>query len=329
MKVALAGATGAVGREFIKVFEKRNFPIEDFKPLASKRSAGNTLECQGRKYVIEELTPESFEGVDVAFFSAGGSISRDFAPHVVKAGAVMIDNSSAFRMDPEVPLVIPEINPGDAKEHKGIIANPNCSTIIALMALAPIHREAGLERFIASTYQAVSGSGKAAMDELVDQLKDLIAGKEPKIEVYPHQIAFNALPHVDTFQENGFTREEMKMVNETHKILHDKDIRISTTCVRVPVMRSHSESITLQTKKKLTPDEVRNILSEAPGVIVVDKPEENRYPLATSTTEQLDVQVGRIREDAVFENGISLWVVGDQLLKGAALNAVQIGELLL
>ena len=329
MKIAIAGVTGAVGREFLNVLEKRDFPFTDLVPLASERSAGKKVACKGGEYEVRELTRDAFKGVEIALFSAGGDRSLEFAPAAVEAGAVVVDNSSAFRMDADTPLVIPEINPEDALKHKGIIANPNCSTIIALMALGPIHRKSRLVRFIASTYQAVSGTGAAAMAALEKQISDIAAGREPVAEVYPHVIAMNALPHVDVFLESGFTKEEAKMVNETHKILHDDKIKISATCVRVPVMRSHSEAITLQTERQLEAEEVREILEKAPGVRVADDPAGNVYPLATTSTGVDDVFVGRIRKDPVFENGLSLWVAGDQILKGAALNAVQIGELLL
>ena len=327
MNIALVGATGAVGQEFLRVFEMLNFPISSLVPLASARSAGKVVKCKGVEYEIREISADAFEGVDVAFFSAGGDISREFAPKARDRGALVIDNSSAFRMDAGVPLIIPEVNPDAARAHKGIISNPNCSTIIALVPLAPIYREAGLARFIVSTYQAVSGTGAAAMAELESQLDDIRAGREVKIEAYPHQIAMNALPHVDVFLDSGFTREEMKMVHETHKILSDDSIKISATCVRVPIMRSHSESICFETKRKVSADAVRDILANAKGVTVVDEPSEARYPLALSASGKINVEVGRIREDAVFENGLSMWVVGDQLLKGAALNAVQIASL--
>jgi aspartate-semialdehyde dehydrogenase len=329
MKIAIAGVTGAVGREFIKVLEKRKFPATDLVALASKRSVGKPVAFMGKEYKVRELTKNSFEGVEIAFFSAGGDRSLEFAPAAVEAGATVIDNSSAFRMDKNTPLVIPEINPDDVDWHRGIISNPNCTTIIALMTLAPIHRAAKITRFIVSSYQAVSGTGAAAMRELTEQLSDILAGRIPKAEVYPHQIAFNALPQVDSFLPNGYTKEEMKMVNETRKILHDDAIKATATCVRVPVMRSHSESIMFQTERPLEPEEVREILRSAPGVKVADDPGKSLYPLATFTTGQDDVYAGRIRKDLAFENGISMWVAGDQLLKGAALNAVQIGEVLL
>jgi len=328
-RVAVAGVTGAVGTDMLKVLEDRGFPVDSFKGLASHRSAGKRLKFRGEEFVVEELTENSFEDVDIALFSAGGDRSREFAPAAVKSGAVVVDNTSAFRMDPDVPLVVPEVNPEKIREHKGIIANPNCSTIIMVVPLWPLHRAARIRRIVVSTYQAVSGTGMKAIQELRVQTGEALAGKPLTREVYPHQIAFNLLPHIDEFQPNAYTREEVKMIHETRKIMGDDTIRITATTVRVPVFRAHSESINIETEKKLAADEVRQILSDAPGVKVVDDPADNRYPMPIEATGQYDVLVGRIREDPSIENGIDLWVSGDQLLKGAALNAVQIAELLL
>ncbi len=328
MKVAVAGATGAVGREILKVLADRKFPVTELRPLASERSAGSTLEFAGGKVEVGLLSKDSFKGIDIAFFSAGGALSKELAPQAAAAGATVIDNSSAFRMDPEVPLVVPEVNPEDTKTHKGIIANPNCSTIQMVVALAPIHRAARILRILVATYQAVSGTGKKAIDELERQVTQIENGKEPTLEVYPRQIAFNLIPHIDTFQDGGYTREEVKMLNETRKMLHDDSIRVSATCVRVPVYRAHSEAAFVETEKKLTAADARRILAQAPGVKVVDDPDKLEYPTPLDATGSYLTYVGRIREDAAFENGLAMWIVADQLLKGAALNAVQIAELL-
>lgn len=326
--VAIVGATGAVGQEMLKVLEKRAFPLTNLKLLASARSAGKKIKFKNTEITIEELTKDSFKDVDIALFSAGGGISKEFAPYAVESGAVVVDNSSAFRMDEGVPLVVPEVNPEDIKQHKGIIANPNCSTIIMVVAIYPIHKLSPIKRIIASTYQAVSGGGAAAMQECIEQTKDFLAGKTVKAEKFAHQIAFNLIPHIDVFQENDYTKEEMKMVLETQKILHEPNLKIATTTVRVPVLRSHSESILVETEKKLSIAEIKEALNKAPGVIVEDEPSKNIYPMPFFTSEQDDVSVGRIRKDLSSENGINLWVAGDQLLKGAALNAVQIAEYL-
>lgn len=326
--VAIVGATGAVGQEMLKVLEKRAFPLTNLKLLASARSAGKKIKFKNTEITVEELTKDSFKDVDIALFSAGGGISKEFAPYAVESGAVVVDNSSAFRMDEGVPLVVPEVNPEDIKQHKGIIANPNCSTIIMVVAIYPIHKLSPIKRIIASTYQAVSGGGAAAMQECIEQTKDFLAGKTVKAEKFAHQIAFNLIPHIDVFQENDYTKEEMKMVLETQKILHEPNLKIATTTVRVPVLRSHSESILVETEKKLSIAEIKEALNKAPGVIVEDEPSKNIYPMPFFTSEQDDVSVGRIRKDLSSENGINLWVAGDQLLKGAALNAVQIAEYL-
>ncbi len=328
--VAVAGATGAVGVEMVKTLEKRNFPVKNLKLLASSRSAGKTMKFKGEDIVIEELTHDSFKGVDIALFSAGGDISREFAKSVVDSGAVMIDNSSAFRMFEDVPLVIPEVNPEDIKWNKGIIANPNCSTIIMLVAVAPLHRAKQLKRLVAATYQATSGAGAKGMDELLVQTKQILNGEPITPKAFAHRIAFNLIPHIDTFLDNGYTKEELKMLNESRKMLHAPDLRVSCTCVRVPVMRAHSEALNLEFANEITPDEARAILAQAPGVTVVDDPAAKLYPMPIDATEKYNVLVGRIRQDISREDkrGLDIFVAGDQVLKGAALNAVQIAELL-
>jgi len=327
-KVAIVGATGAVGHEMIKVLEDRHFPVRELKLFASARSEGKKMKFQGAFIPVEELRSSSFKGIEIALFSAGASRSVEFAPHAVKSDAVVIDNSSAFRMDPKVPLVVPEINADDVQHHQGIIANPNCSTIQMVVALNPIHRVSRIKRVIVATYQAVSGTGMKAILELEKQIKEWVQGENLSREVYPHQIAFNVLPHVDLFLDSGYTKEEMKMVHETRKILHDDQILVSATCVRVPVFRAHSEAVHIELEKKLTAAQVKEILSKAPGVQVQDNPQDSLYPLAIKAAGRYDVFVGRIREDIALQNGIAMWVVADQLLKGAALNAVQIAEVL-
>ncbi len=330
ISVAVVGATGAVGQEFIKVLERRNFPADDIKFLASARSAGKEIRFRGKNYIIEELAEDSFVGVNIALFSAGSSISKQFAPIAVEAGAIVVDNSSAFRMDPDVPLVVPEVNPEDVEKHKGIIANPNCSTIIMVVPLWPLYRKVKIERVVVSTYQAASGAGWKAMQELTNQTADLLAGKEPKPEVLPHIYAFNLFSHNSKIGENGYNEEEMKMVNETHKMFHDNDIKISATCVRVPVLRAHSEAINITFSQPISENEVREILANAPGIKIVDDKEKNYFPMPIDASEQDDVLVGRIRQDISQPDGrgIDMFIAGDQLLKGAALNAVQIAELL-
>ncbi|HXK38788.1 MAG TPA: aspartate-semialdehyde dehydrogenase [Candidatus Paceibacterota bacterium] len=325
---AIVGATGAVGEEVLKVLEQRNFPIGKLVLLASKRSAGKSVTFRGKEIPVEELTEESFNGVDMAIFSAGGSISLKFAPIAVKAGCVVIDNSSAFRMDDNVPLVVPEINAGDIKKHKGIIANPNCTTIVTLMALWPLHQKFGVKRIFASSYQAVSGTGTNAIRELERQVLQTVKGEPITKEVYTKQIAFNILPHVDIFLPNGYTKEEMKMENEGRKIMNHPDFKASVTCVRVPVYRAHSVAVSAEFERAVTPEEARAVLREAPGIEVVDNPQSQEYPTPLDVSGKDNCQVGRIRKDCAFENGLSFWVVGDQLLKGAALNAVQIAEIL-
>jgi len=327
--VAVVGATGAVGREMVSVLEERNFPIEKIRFFASERSEGLELEYKKKTVNVETLNEDSFKGIDIALFSAGAERSRIWAPVAARSGCVVVDNSSQWRMDPEVPLVVPEVNPGDLKWHKGIIANPNCSTIQMVVVLKPLHDAAKIKRVVVTTFQAVSGTGKKAMDELLNQVRELLNFKEVTKEVYPHQIAFNVLPHIDKFLENGYTKEEMKMVNETKKILGDSSIRLTATTVRVPVFRGHSEAVNIETEKKLTANEARAVLSTAPGVVVYDAPEKNIYPVPLYAAGKDETYVGRIREDESIERGLNLWVVSDNLRKGAALNAVQIAEKLI
>ena len=327
--VAVVGATGAVGVEMIKTLEKRNFPVGKLTLLASARSAGKKLTYRGKPVQVQELKHDSFGGIDIALFSAGGSISKEYAPLAAKAGCVVVDNSSAFRMDDSVPLVVPEINEEDVWKHKGIIANPNCTTAITLMALYPLHKVFGVTRIFASSYQAVSGTGAKAIEELRNQVGELVAGKPVTKEVYPHQIAFNVLPHVDSFLPSGYTKEEMKMENEGRKIMHHPQFRASVTCVRVPVYRAHSVAVSAEFQKPVSVEEAREVLKEAPGLDLVDAPSKNEYPLPLYAAERYNCQVGRIRKDCALDNGLCFWVSGDQLLKGAALNAVQIAEVLL
>lgn len=324
--VAVVGATGAVGNEMIAVLEERQFPAERLRLFASERSRGKTLEFEGSDIPVETLEEDSFKGVDIALFSAGAERSRLWAPVAVESGCVVVDNSSQWRMDPGVPLVVPEVNPHDLKRHKGIIANPNCSTIQMVVVLKPLHDAARIKRVVVTTFQAVSGTGKKAMDELLQQTSDLLSFREMRREVYPHQIAFNVLPQIDAFLENGYTREEMKMANETRKIMGDDTIRVTATAVRVPVFRGHSESLNIETERKLSANEVRSLLADAPGVTVFDAPEKHLYPLPLDAAGKDEVYVGRIREDESVEKGIALWIVADNLRKGAALNAVQIAE---
>ena len=326
--VAIAGATGAVGTEFLKLLEARDFPMKSLRLLASSRSAGSKLKFRGENLEVEELTPKSFKGIDIAFFSAGGSRSKEFAPHAVDSGAVVIDNSSAFRMDEKVPLVVPEINPKQAFEHQGLIANPNCSTIQMVVALNPIHRAANIQRVVVSTYQAVSGAGASAMDELKQQLRAWANDEPMKQEVFPTQIAFNLFPHIDVFQDNGYTKEEMKMVHETRKIMNAPNMQISATCVRVPVLRAHSEAVWVETEKPLSESEARELFEKEPGIVVQDQRESGGYPTPWHITETQETYVGRIRKDISHPNGLTFWVVADQLYKGAALNAIQIAEVL-
>ena len=329
--IAVAGATGAVGNEIVKILEERSFPVGDIRLLASSRSAGSSMEFQNRERTVELLSEDSFQGIDIGLFSAGGSVSEKYAPIAADSGCIVVDNTSVFRMDPHVPLVVPEVNPHAIAEYenKGIIANQNCSTIQMVVVLKPIHDIAKIKRVVVSTYQAVSGTGKKALDELLNQTRDILTFQDVECKVYPHQIAFNCLPHIDVFLEDGYTKEEMKMVNETRKILEDDSIGVTATTVRVPVFYSHSESVNIETEKKITEDEVRELLSKAPGVTVLDDPSSMGYPLAINAAGMDDTFVGRIREDHSIEKGINMWIVADNIRKGAALNAVQIAEILI
>ncbi len=336
---AVVGATGAVGQEMIKILEERNFPIKKIKLLASKRSAGKRLKFKDKDVIVEELTPDSFKDVDIALFSIGAEISKKFAPIAVKSKTVVVDNSSAWRMDPEVPLVVPEVNPLALEKHKGIIANPNCSTIQMVVVLKPLHDAAKVKRIVVSSYQSVSGWGREAMEQLRQETEEIMnkreSGKVGKWEsetakqVLPYQIAFNVIPQIDDFIESGYTKEEMKMVNETRKIMEDDSIRITATCVRVPVYIGHSEAINIETERKLTAKKAKEILSKTPGVVVIDDPKESKYPIPIDAAGKDETFVGRIREDESIPNGLNLWVVSDNLRKGAALNTIQIAELLI
>ena len=328
LNVAVAGATGAVGGAMLSVLERRDFPVNELRLLASERSVGKKLKFRDREIKVELLSKDAFNGIDIALFSAGAARSLEFGPAAAGAGAVVIDNSSAFRMDPEIPLVVPEVNPHAIAQYtkRGIIANPNCSTIQMLVALKPIYDKVGIKRIVVSTYQAVSGTGAKAIAELDRQVKSYVAGSPLQKEVYPHQIAFNCLPQIDSFLDNGYTKEEMKMVNETRKIFEDPSIGVTATTVRVPVFYGHSESVNIETKKKITAAEVKELMKTAPGVKLVDEPGLSVYPLALDSTGKFETLVGRIREDESIANGINLWVVADNILKGAALNAVQIAE---
>lgn len=325
-KVAIVGATGAVGEEMRLVLEERKFPIEKLSLFASGRSAGKEYEFNGEKVIVQELKDDSFSGIDIALFSAGDEVSEHFAPLAVQQGVVVVDNCKHFRMNPDVPLVVPEVNPDDIKWHKGIIANPNCSTIQMVVALKPIYDEVGIERVIVATYQSVSGTGKEAIEELKLQSESILKGEEVKISAYPYQIAYNLLPHIGSFNENGYTSEEMKMLDETRKILGDNNIRVAATTVRVPVYRAHSEVVHIETKKKISVQRARELLSNFPGIKVIDNPEKLEYPLPLFAEGKDEVFVGRIREDISTENGLVMWIVSDNLRKGAALNAVQIAE---
>jgi aspartate-semialdehyde dehydrogenase len=324
--VAVVGATGAVGNEMVSVLEEREFPIGELRLFASERSEGKTIDFCNKPVPVKTLKEDVFKGIDIALFSAGAERSKYFAPIAADSGCVVVDNSSAWRMDIEVPLVVPEVNPDDLRWHKGIIANPNCSTIQMVIVLKPIHDAARIKRVVVTTFQSVSGTGKKAMDELLKQTTDLLNFREIKAEVYPYQIAFNCLPHIDKFMEDGYTKEEIKMINETKKILGDDSIRVTATTVRVPVFRGHSESINIETEKKLTANEVRAILSDKDGITVYDAPQKNIYPHPVFVAGKDETYVGRIREDSSIDNGINLWIVADNLRKGAALNAVQIAE---
>ena len=326
--IAVVGATGSVGAELLRVLERRHFPTAKIRALASEKSAGRKVKFRNEAITVEELRENSFDQIDIAFFSAGGETSRQFVPVAREAGATVIDNSSVFRMDPDVPLVIPEINGHDAKQHRGLIANPNCTTAVALMAIYPLHRAFGVRRVFAASYQAVSGSGARAINELKKQVEAAAQDRQSPAEVYPHPIAFNVLPHVDVFLESGYTKEEMKMENEGRKIMHLPEFRASVTCVRVPVYRAHSVAVSAEFESKVSVEQAREVLAKAPGLELVDEPQKNRYPMPLNVAGKDNCEVGRVRLDCALENGLAFWVSGDQLLKGAALNAVQIAELL-
>lgn len=327
--VAVVGATGVVGSTMVKILEERNFPLANLTLLASEKSEGKRLEFNKKQVVVKKLQHNSFKGIDIALFSAGATRSKEFAMSAVNAGAVVVDNSSAFRMNSDVPLVVPEVNCEKIKGAHGIIANPNCSTIQMVVALKPIYDRVGIKRIVVSTYQAVSGSGKKAIEELSGQIRDIAISRSANCSVYPHQIAFNCLPHIDVFLDNGYTKEEEKMVNETKKIMGDPDIAVTATTVRVPVYFGHSESVNIETREKISAEEVKNLLSIAPGLKVLDDPKKFDYPMAINAAGKDEVFVGRIREDNSIEKGLNLWIVSDNIRKGAALNAVQIAEQLI
>ncbi|TAN63750.1 aspartate-semialdehyde dehydrogenase [bacterium] len=329
--VAVVGATGVVGQEFLKILEERKFPVGEIRLLASEKSAGLTMQFKGADEVVRELARETFEGIDIGLFSPGASVSAVYAPKAAKAGCIVVDNTSQFRMDPDVPLVVPEVNPGDIAKYKkkGIIANPNCSTIQMVVALKPIHDAFRIKRIVVSTYQSVSGAGKEAMEELSNQIKNLFNMKEAGVKVLPHRIAFNCIPQIDSFLDSGYTKEEQKMVNETKKIFGDDSVKVSATTVRVPVFVGHSESVNIETEKPITPEAVKKLLKKAPGVTLVDDPKKGEYPMPIDCVDTDDVYVGRIRQDDTVPNGINMWIVSDNLRKGAALNAVQIAEILI
>jgi aspartate-semialdehyde dehydrogenase len=327
-RVAVVGATGAVGRAMRSILAERDFPVKELVALATAKSAGLKLDYRGQQITCQELTPDSFKDIDLALFSAGGGTSLEFAPMARDAGCVVVDNSSAWRMDPDVPLVVPEVNPDDVEWHKGIIANPNCSTIQMVVAMKPLHDEAQIKRVVVSTYQAVSGTGNKAIVELLEQTPKVMAGEPVEPKVYPYQIAFNCLPQIDVFLEDGYTKEEQKMVDETKKIMGDDSIAVTATCVRVPVQNSHSESVNLQFARPLSVERARELLAAAPGIKLVDDPAAKLYPMPIDASGQNDTYVGRIRLDLTAPNAMNLWVVADNLRKGAALNAVQIAELL-
>lgn len=327
--VAIAGATGAVGEIMLRILEERNFPVDKLVLLASKRSVGKEIYFKNKKYKVEELKHDSFKNVQIALFSAGASISKEFAPSAVLAGTTVIDNSSAFRMEKDVPLVVPEVNPKDAFKHKGIIANPNCTTIIMVVALKPLHDYSRIQRVVVSTYQAASGAGAKAMAELESQARAWAENKEIKVQHFKHQLLYNIIPHIDVFLDNGYTKEEMKMVNETRKIMGDDNIKVTATCVRIPVFTAHSEAVTIETEKPISPEKARELFENAPGIKIVDDVSNNKYPMPLFAAGQDDCFVGRIRKDVSSDNGLSFFVSGDQLRKGAALNAIQIAELLL
>ncbi|MDR3204775.1 MAG: aspartate-semialdehyde dehydrogenase [Deltaproteobacteria bacterium] len=327
--LGVLGATGAVGQEMLKILVERGFPFKSVKALATSKSAGRKIEFDGSEIKVEEAGPDSFKGIDIAIFSAGGAASAEFAPVAAKSGCVVVDNSSNWRLHPQVPLIIPEVNSGALKKHRGIIANPNCSTIQMLVALKPIYDAVGIKRIVVSTYQSVSGTGHKGVNELAEQTKLLFNGQEAPNKVYPHRIAFNCLPHIDVFMDNDYTKEEMKMVDETKKIFDDYTIKVSATCVRVPVFYAHSEAIWIETGRPISPLSARELMSRAPGILVVDDPSKNQYPLASEAAGRDEVFVGRVRADLSCENGLTMWVVADNVRKGAATNAVEIAELLI
>ncbi|MCZ8519999.1 MULTISPECIES: aspartate-semialdehyde dehydrogenase [Paenibacillus] len=331
--VAVVGATGAVGEQIIRLLSERDFPINELKLLSSARSAGKKIEFKGRGITLEEATPDSFQGVDIALFSAGGDVSRTLVPEAIKHGTVCVDNTSAFRMDPDTPLVVPEVNIDKVSDHKGVIANPNCSTIQMVQTLKPLYDRYGISRIIVSTYQAVSGAGASAINEMLRQSQEVLAGNAPEPQILPvgslpkkHQIAFNAIPQIDKFVENGFTYEEMKMINETKKILGDESLEVTATCVRIPVVYGHSESVYVELKEDFDIEEVKNLLAESPGIVLQDNPAEQLYPLATEAAGKNETFVGRVRRDLSNPRALNMWIVSDNLLKGAAWNAVQIAE---
>jgi aspartate-semialdehyde dehydrogenase len=326
--IAIVGATGAVGTMMLKLLQERGFPVGRILPLASRRSAGKQIEYAGKQVTVEELTPDSFSGVQIALFSAGSGRSREYAPTAAEAGAVVIDNSSAFRMEPNVPLVVPEVNPDDIKWHEGIIANPNCSTIQMVVPLKAIQEAVGIERVVVTTMQSVSGTGNRAVQELFNQSEAVLESGEVEVDVYPHRIAFNIIPHIEHFHDNGYTNEEIKMIDETRKILGDPDMRVTATCTRVPIFNAHSESLNIQTKEAISADAVRELMLSASGMVVQDDPSEDEYPMPLMAQDRDEVFVGRIREDDSAENCINIWIVSDNLRKGAATNAIQIAELL-
>ncbi len=326
VNIAVVGATGAVGVEILRVLERRRFPVGQLKLLASARSAGKTLEFLGKPHPVEALSAEAFDGIDIAFFSAGATRSREFIPAAIRAGAVVVDNSSAFRMEEGIPLVVPEVNPGDLKNHKGLIANPNCCAAILAVPLWPLHQAATIKRIVVSTYQSASGAGAQAMEELLDQVKAHVAGEKPVARVLPHQLAFNLFSHNTKIADNGYNEEENKLMAEIRKMFHLPDLAMNATCIRVPVLRAHSESVVIETEKPLSADQAREILARAPGVKIVDDAATNHFPMPLEATGDLDVHVGRIRKDDSAPNSLALFISGDQLLKGAAWNAVQIAE---